>query len=122
MADINVSITYTAPAGEDTRIPNSIPNLFTPGGSYADSTPYEGTAYDTNVYGWEGLPGIPPMGTATNVFAWLERATKTPGEAVEFTAPDVAKIYWLQMADNLADQGFAIVVTDAEANSDAEGQ
>lgn len=127
----SVNIKYTGPKVDIADRPaNSICNIFAPGGSYIDTPAYEGTCYDTNVHGWGKLNGLRPMANTVTRFAWLERAaiaaveaSKKATTAEEFTKLNVGvtfdlgndymeKLYWMQMADNVASQGFVITVTD----------
>lgn len=116
----------------------SIPALMHRDGSYIDSPAYatgykneenvgEGeqiggiygrSIYATNVWDDEflgALKGLIPMADTTTKFAWFERACRSAAkngdkdEGVTFAIADGDEIYWLQMADAMADY-FAVTV------------
>ena len=87
-------------------------------GSYVDTTPLNGTIYDTNTYNDLGtLAGLTPLKNSTSALAWLYRATiadpLTDGVEFEVEGAD-EQLYWLQIADEVVDQGFEITVEEEE--------
>lgn len=114
-----VTINYTGLPAAETQTVAPISPLFVPTTSYADSTPYEGTVYDTNVYGIANAPLPHPFDTLSipsGLPLWqihLEGVDVSEGK-IEFTVQtDYEKLYWEEMARELADQGVVIKVEDA---------
>jgi len=136
----NVTIIYNGPIVDEIRQGMSIPRYFEPRNSYVDSPVYtEGfenkdglgdgesygkSIYATNVDGWVNFPGLIPMNGNTTKFAQFQRAIfaakKAEDEGSENTGITFEiegyeeEIYWIQMARNLADQGFYTKVGEEE--------
>ena len=148
-----VTIIYTGLIVDEIRQGMSIPRYFEPRNSYVDSPVYtEGfenkdglgdgesygkSIYATNVDGWKYFPGPLPMYSNTTKFAQFERAiiaakkAEDAGEenkGIEFEIEGYEEeIYWCQICNSMADQGFYSKVGDEEfgtppEESDGDGE
>ena len=134
-----VTIIYTGLIVDEIRQGMSIPRYFEPRNSYVDSPVYtEGfenkdglgdgesygkSIYATNVDGWKYFPGLLPMYSNTTKFAQFERAIIAEFEIEGYEE----EIYWCQICNSMADQGFYSKVGDEEfgtppEESDGDGE
>lgn len=120
-----VSIKYTGPATELPTSSMPICSLFQPGGSYVDSTAYDGTRFDANVPGF-GMADFEGGYAQTLALAMFKLAILNSGSenAVVFDVTDHKEVaYYVLMGKTLADQGFEVTVTNEEdvVGDDTEG-
>ena len=116
-----VTITYTALAAPTADTTQQICRMFFPNNAAADNAAFAGTYYDTNVEGWgEGTSAeqffkdsVAHPGLVLALKTAVEKGTAT----LEVTDP-YEVLYYKEIADAVADQGFTIEVaeTDSEGN------
>lgn len=109
-----IKIVYTAIDAPTADVVNQICATFVPTNAAADNAVFNGTYYDTNVEGFgEGMTiekFFKDSVAHPGLIAALKRAIKD-GE-YEFSTDDQKTIMYLEdIADAVADQGFAITVT-----------
>jgi len=109
-----VNITYTAISAPAADAVAQICATFVPTSAAADLPVFEGTYYDTNVYG---------LGEGMSIEAFFKASVAHPGLVLalkravedgeyEFETEDEKTIMYLEeVADAVADQGFEIVVS-----------
>lgn len=126
-----VTIKYNGVAVDVDRQGLNIAPIFLPTNSYVDTdvfvngntaAGYGKSIYATNVYGLQFMNGITPDATNTARFAMFYRAVKAAADAaaagetntgVTFTVDDYKEeLYWNQMADAMAVEGFDVKVTE----------
>lgn len=125
-----VTIKYNGVAVDVDRQGLNIAPIFLPTNSYVDTDvfvngmegKYGKSIYATNVYGLQFMNGITPDATNTARFAMFYRAVKAAADAaaagttnngVTFTVDDYKEeLYWNQMADAMAVEGFDVTVTE----------
>lgn len=116
-----ITIAYTAPVAPTASATADICATFKPTGAACDLPAFEGTYYDTNVYGWDPAMTIEEyMADQTahpGVIAAL-RAAMSKGEfVIEFPTEDDI-LYYGELAPALADQGFTITVDGGSGSGD----
>lgn len=116
MAEANaaktITITYEAPVAETPEKVAPICAMFEPHGSYVDTDAYEGTAYDTNVYGMDKFNYSNFLSTVSMHpgITIMFKAAMRDGEAtVTETDPKVVE-YYKDLGESLADSGFTVSV------------
>lgn len=110
-----IAITYTALAAPANSTPLAqICSTYVPTNAAADLPAFEGTYYDTNVEGF---------GIGTTLEDFFKSCVAHPGVvlalklavengAYEFETEDAKEVmYWEELVDAFADQGFEIVVS-----------
>mgnify|MGYP003292300516 CR=1 FL=1 len=108
----SITIAYTAPVAPAIRTANICPT-FVPTNAACDDSDFEGTYYDTNVYGFgEGMTleqfmaaQVAHPGIVAALRVAIADGTYTIDEA---TADDV--LYFGELKSALADQGFEITI------------
>lgn len=121
-----VTIKYNGVDVDVDRQGLNIAPIFLPTNSYVDTdvfvngnaeAGYGKSIYATNVYGLQFMNGITPDATNTARFAMFYRAVKAAADGsadgVTFTVDDYKEeLYWNQMADAMAVEGFDVTVTE----------
>lgn len=110
-----VTITYSGPKKDEIRVVLPISPVYVPTNSYVDSPAYEGTVYDTNVYGIGEIDLLEPYKTTSFPFpvplAQFKLAAVGEDGSVEFTVDTYMEAFWYTQAGlALADQGFTVTV------------
>ena len=109
-----VKITYTAISAPAADAVNQICATFVPTNAAADNPAFEGTYYDTNVYGMGEGMSAEKFFKASVAHPGLVAALKAAVEngEYEFETDNGAMIMYLEeVADAVADQGFEIEVS-----------
>ena len=108
----NVTITFTAPEAPVAQPVDQICSVFLPTNAAADNAAFDGTYYDTNVYGWtvaETLEQFMKDSVAhPGLIAALRKAIADG--TYTFEADEKEALYIGEVAPALADQGFTFEV------------
>lgn len=118
-----ITITFTAPVAPAAQPINEICRMFLPNNAAADNAAFDGTYYDTNVAGMAGGITVEQFiaGSVAHpgLIAMLKQAMASSTGKYEAVTEDEKLILYLgEVAPAIADQGFVIVIADA--NADAE--
>lgn len=113
-----VTITYTGPNPENIRFVYPICPVYYPDNSYVDTAAYDGTVYDTNVKGFGKIDVKEPFKTTSFPFsvpmAQFKVAALGTSGTLEFTVDTQTEALWYkQIGDQLADQGFTVAIAEA---------
>lgn len=116
-----ITIAYTAPVAPQINRVADICATFQPTGAACDLPAFEGTYYDTNVYGFDPATSLEEFMAAQvahpGVVAAL-RAAMSAGEfVIEFPTEDDI-LYYTELKPALVDQGFEITI---DGGSGSEG-
>lgn len=116
MAASTITITYVKPTAAPERDGASIAPLFVNPTSYADTTAYAGTVYDTNVKGFGELETKFPYDETNFPFpiplAQFQLAMVGTSGTVSFSTEDYKEIFYYKQAGVLlASQGFTVTVS-----------
>ena len=114
-----ITITYVKPTAPAANNALSISPIFNKPETYADSTAYDGTVYDTNVEGFGSLPLAFPYDETQFPYpiplAQFQAAMVGTSGVVEFTVDDYKEVfYYVEAGKLLASQGFTVETEDAE--------
>lgn len=104
----------------------TICSIFEPGSSYVDSEAYEGTRFDSNVYGAVGGVRDKSAYAVTNVpmsvplaqfnMAVLAEPDSNGVRKYEFQTEDHKEIaYYKQLGFDMAEQGFTVTIEETKA-------
>ena len=117
-----VTIVYAGLVGDPQKAVMPICGEYVPDGSYIESEPYKGTAYDTKTHGMgsiplpepyasEGIPAAYPSAVGKFHLAVIGKDNK-----VEFTVDDYKEaFYYKQLGDKLVTSGFTVTVAETSA-------
>lgn len=115
-----VTITYKGVNADAERIAMDISRMFEPVGSYTDSKPFEGTAFDTNVSGFGEVKMPEPFATTSIPFptalAQFKLAVVGKDKEVQFEVADYKEAFFYQtIGSQMKDQGFDVTVEPKNA-------
>lgn len=114
-----VTIKYTGPATDNIRFVYPICPVFLPTNSYVDTTALDGTVYDTNVKGLGDFSVAEPFKTTSFPFpvplAQFKVAALGTSGTLEITVETQTEALWYkQIGDQIADQGFEVTIAEVE--------
>ena len=116
MAAKTITITYVKPTATAASNVLSISPIFNKPETYADSTAYAGTVYDTNVEGFGSLPLAFPYDETQFPYpiplAQFQAAMVGTSGTVTLTSDDDMVVnYYIAAGKLLASQGFTVTVS-----------
>ena len=121
----SITIKYTAPEAPVAGQVAPICSLMLPNGSYVDLDVYDGTVWDTNVYGigdWEGLVEYLGKISHTPNILIMFKAAARDGE-VTFEEEDYKMVEYLkELGAALAEFGFTVDAGDGASEEGGEGK
>jgi len=111
-----VTITFTAPVAPAAQPVDQICSIFLPTNAAADNAAFDGTYYDTNVYGFEYAETLEQFMKDSVAHPGLVAALRKAiaDGSYEFEADEKEALYMGEVAPALADQGFQFEIADAE--------
>lgn len=120
-----ITIVYTGPKSpESVQFVSPICPIYTPSNSYADTTAYAGTVYDTNVAGFGKIDLMEPYASTSFPYpvplaqfklAIVGETQNDGSKKVEFTVDTYQEAFWYKTAgEQLKDQGFTVTVAESE--------
>lgn len=116
MAAKTITITYVKPTAPAGREATSISPIFKTPETYADTTAFAGTVYDTNVAGFGSLPLAFPYDETSFPYpiplAQFQAAMVGTSGTVTLTSDDDMVVnYYIAAGKLLASQGFTVTVS-----------
>lgn len=115
-----ITIAYTAPVAPINAEPVAqICSVFKPANAAADLPAFEGTYYDTNVYGFDPAVSLEEFMAAQvaypGVVAALRAAIKEGSYTIEFPTQDEV-LYWGEIKPAVEDQGFTVTIEGGDSS------